>query len=226
MRSNKSLQRTADSRCGFQSLARQGGGFRYGQTSHVMATSNQLRVLVPDDGIGFNAVLDHWTGVGDFHAAGYRQATEVLLRRFLADPDGTVGERDTLVLPILFLFRHYLELRFKDIIVYGQVLSGQQAEWRRGHDLDTLWTEVLQLCGAVYGPVASADFVRVGECVSDLCQLDPASTSFRYPRDASGRPVFEHLVIGLKALSATVASIRDFLDAISMEMSVWVQEQP
>jgi hypothetical protein len=191
-----------------------------------MAVSNQLRVFVPDDGIQFNAVLDRWTGVSDFHAVGYRQATEVLLRRFLADPEGTAGERDSLVLPILFLFRHYLELRFKDIIVYGHVLTGQHARWQYGHDLDTLWTEVLQLCGAVYGSVASADFVRVGECVTDLRLLDPNSESFRYPRDASGRPVFEHLVIGLKALSATVASIGDFLDAISMEMSVWVQEQP
>ena len=191
-----------------------------------MAPTNPLHVLVPDDGIRFNAVLDSTTAVGDFHAAGYRQAAEILLQRFLADPEGTASERDTLVLPILFLFRHYLELRFKDIIVYGHVLSGQQAEWRHGHDLDTLWTEVLQLCGAVCGSAASADFVRVGECVSDLCQLDPASTSFRYPRDASGRPVFEHLVIGLKALSATVASTGNFLDAVSMEMSVWVQEQP
>ena len=191
-----------------------------------MATSNQLRVLVPDEGIRFNAVLDHWTGVGDFHAAGYRQATEVLLRRFLADPDGTASERDSLVLPILFLFRHYLELRFKDIIVYGQVLSGQPARWRHGHDLESLWTEVQELCKTVYGSASPPEFVKVEECVMDLRQLDPNSTSFRYPRDANGRPVFEHLVIGLKTLDATVASIGDYLDGLSMDMSVRVQDQP
>src|SRR3989442_9974486 len=144
-----------------------------------MATSNQLCVLVPDDGIRFNAVLDHWTGAGDFHAEGYRQATEILLRRFLADPDGTAGERDTLVLPILFLFRHYLELRFKDVIVCGQVLSGQHAQWRHGHDLQSLWTEVQELCNAVYGSQVSAELVKLGGCVTDLCQIDPNSTSFR-----------------------------------------------
>ena len=191
-----------------------------------MATPSPLRALVPDHEIRFNAVLDHWTGVGDFHAAGYRQATELLLQRFLADPEGTAGERDSLVLPILFLFRHYLELRFKDIIVYGQVLSGQPARWRHGHDLESLWTEVQELCNAVYGSSVSAEFVKVGECVTDLCQLDPNSTSFRYPRDTNGCPIFEHLVIGLKALNATVASIGDCLDDISMDMSVRVHDQP
>ena len=190
-----------------------------------MVTSNPLRVLIPDHEIRFNAVLDHWTGVGDFHAAGYRQAAEILLRRFLADPEGTACERDSLVLPVLFLFRHYLELRFKDIIVYGQVLSGQPAQWRHGHDLESLWAEVQDLCNVVYGSPASAEFVSVGECVSDLRQLDPNSESFRYPRDRNGRPLFEHLVIGLKALSATVASIGDCLDGISMDMSVRVQDQ-
>lgn len=191
-----------------------------------MAMSNQLRIIIPDSGIRFNAVLDHWTGVGDFHAAGYRQATEILLRRFLDDPDGTAGERDSIVLPILFLFRHYLELRFKDIIVYGQLLSGQHVQWRHGHDLESLWAEAQQLCEALYGSGLPSEFLRVGDCVMDLCQLDPNSTSFRYPRDTNGRPVFNHLVIGLKFLHATVKSIGDCLDGISIDMSVRVQNQP
>lgn|SRR5574340_1546046 len=190
-----------------------------------MAMSNQLWIIVPDSEIRFNAVLDHWTGLGDFHAAGYRQATEILLRRFLDDPDGTAGERDSLVLPILFLFRHYLELRFKDIIVYGQLLSGQYAQWRHGHDLESLWAEAQQLCKALYGSGLPSEFLRVGDCVKDLCKLDPNSTRFRYPRDTKGRPVFKHLVIGLKSLHATVVSIGDCLDGISMDMSVRVQGQ-
>lgn len=188
-------------------------------------TSNQLRVLVPDKGIQFNAVLDHWTGVGNFHVAGYRQAAEVLLRRFLADPEGTAGERDSLVLPILFLFRHYLELRFKDIIVYGQVLSGQPARWPHGHDLEDFWTEMQGLCKGIYGPDLPREFVQIGKCVTDLCQLDPNSTRFRYPRDAHGYPVFQHVVIGLKTLDTTVAWIGDCLDGISMDLSVRVQDR-
>jgi hypothetical protein len=188
-----------------------------------MASPNSLRVLTANHEIRFNAVLDHWTGVSDFHAAGYRKAAEILLRRFLANPEGTAGDRDSVVLPILFLFRHYLELRFKDIIVYGQVLSGQRAEWRHGHDLDRLWIEVDELCRSIYRSPLPAEFVAIAECVNDLGQLDPNSESFRYGRDRNGRPIFEHPVIGLKALGATVATIGDCLDGISMDFSVRVQ---
>lgn len=186
---------------------------------------NPLRVIVPDQDIRFNAVLDRWTGIGDFHAEGYRQAAEVLVRRFLDDPDGTASERDSLVLPILFLFRHYLEIRFKDIIVYGQVLSGQSAQWRHGHDLQVLWEEARQLCEAVYGASVLEQLAGVGEFVVEISQLDPDSTSFRYPRDAKGWPLFEHLVIGLRGLHSTIISVGDCLDSVSMDMSVRAQNR-
>jgi hypothetical protein len=188
-----------------------------------MPVPNQLRVIVADQDIRFNAVLDRRPGIGDFHAQGYRRAAEVLVRRFLEDPHGTAGERDSLVLPILFLFRHYLEIRFKDIIVYGRVLSGKPAQWRRGHDLQALWEEARQLCEAVYGADVLEQLTSVGECVVEVSQLDPDSTSFRYPRDAKGRPLFEHLVIGFRNLRSTIASVGDCLDGVSMDMSVRVQ---
>lgn len=185
-----------------------------------MSRSDQLRIIVPDGDIRFNAVLDYWSSVGAFHAAGYRQASEILLQRFLDDPDGTAGDRDSLVLPILFLFRHYLELRFKDILVYGQLLSGQQAQWLLGHPLDDLWAETQKIVKATYGADVPQEFAKVEECVTDLTQLDADSQSFRYPRDKNGRPMFEHIVIGLKTLHVTIGSIGDCLDEISRDMSV------
>lgn len=147
-------------------------------------------------------------------------AAEILLGRLLVDPQGTSAERDTLILPILFLFRHYVELRLKDIIVYGQVVTGQPARWRQGHPLQQLWTEARTLCTAVYGSAMAADLARVDACVSDLDLLDPNSEHFRYPRDKGGRPLFEHVVIGLERLSATIAHTANSLDGIAMDMSV------
>lgn len=190
-----------------------------------VAASDQLRVIVPDGDIRFNAVLDHWSSVGDFHAAGYRRASEILLQRFLDDPDGMAGDRDSLVLPTLFLLRHYLELRFKDILVYGQLLSGQHAQWPRGHPLKDLWDATQEVIKAIYGADLLQQLTKVGECVADLTQLDPDSQSFRYPRDTKGRPMFEHVVIGLKALHATIGSIADYLDGISMDMSARAQNK-
>lgn len=186
---------------------------------------DEFHVIAPHPNIAFNAVLDHWTGVGDFHAQGYRKAADVLLRRFLDDPVGTANERDSLVLPILFLFRHYLEIRFKDLIVYGLALSGKKAQWRHGHDLPALWVEVKLVCEAVYGQSLARQLEKIEVCVAELSRLDPDSTAFRYPRDSKGKPMFEHLVIGLGHLHAALSEIGDILDGVSMDMSVKFQNQ-
>lgn len=186
---------------------------------------DEFHVIAPDMDIRFNAVLDYGTGVGDFHVKGYRRAAEVLLRRFLDDPEGTAGERDSLVLPILFLFRHYLEIRFKDIIVCGQALSGQQAQWQIGHDLRTLWAQARAFCGADLGTNPHGQLENIQICVVEISELDPDSTSFRYPRDKNGRPVFHHLVISLRRLYSAISGTGDFLDGVAEEMSVWLQDQ-
>jgi hypothetical protein len=190
-----------------------------------MAASDQLRVIVPDSDIRFNAVLDYWSSVSDFHAAGYRQASEILLQRFLDDPQRTAGDRDSLVLPILFLVRHYLELRFKDILVYGRALSGQPAQWPLVHPLKDLWANTQQVLRAIYDADVSQELTSIEQFVTDLDRLDPDSQSFRYPRDRNGRPMFEHLVVGLKTLHATIGKIADYLDGTSMEMSVRARDQ-
>jgi hypothetical protein len=186
---------------------------------------DEFHVITPDMDIRFNAVLDHWTGVGDFHTVGYRRAAEILLRRFLDDPDETAGERDSLVLPILFLFRHYLEIRFKDIIVCGQALSGQQAQWQVGHDLRTLWAQAMAFCEADPGTNPHGQLEKIQICVVEISELDPDSTSFRYPRDKKGRPKFDHLVISLRRLHLAISETGDFLDGVAEEMSVGLQDQ-
>ena len=84
--------------------------------------SKILKVLVGEDDIRFNACLDHWTSVSEAHHDGSKRATELLLQYFLEDIETASKDRDTVVLPILFLFRHYLEVRFKEIISNGNLL--------------------------------------------------------------------------------------------------------
>ena len=91
-----------------------------------------LRVIGGESDIRFNAALDYGTSSGDFHQTGFRQAAELLLEHFLQDIDSAVCDRDRLVLPILFLFRHYLELRFKEIITRGSKLLGEPVAWPIG----------------------------------------------------------------------------------------------
>jgi hypothetical protein len=77
----------------------------------------------------------------------------------------------------------------------------------------------------IYTLLDKTSLASVGECVVEMSQLDPDATSFRYPRDAKGRPLFEHLVIGFRSLYSTIASVGDCLDGVSMDMSVRVQNE-
>ena len=168
--------------------------------------ADAFKVIIPDTDIRFNASLDYWMGQADCHAEGYRQAAEVLLQHFLDDPTPEKGS--VLVLPILFLFRHYIELRCKDIIVYGQALLGQQAAWPIGHDLRKWWEQAKKLYRESLGTNLNGQSEKTHTCILEISALDPDSTSFRYPYDKNGQPIFN-----------TFAKMRELERASVVELS-------
>ena len=184
--------------------------------------SENLKVLIGENDIRFNACLDQWTSLADAHPEGFKRSTEILLQYFLHDIESAASDRDTVVLPILFLFRHYLEIRFKEIISNGKRLLGESTEWPSGHNLHELWTKCLSVCSENYGSkIPDPDDVNlIDKCVYDLRQLDPTSQNFRYPTDRRGNVPFTHVVISLRILNDVFKRVADLLEGISMDISV------
>jgi hypothetical protein len=101
---------------------------------------------------------------------GYFLAAEALVNLCLADP----AQALRLVYPILFSYRHAVELALKFFIdFYGD------GEPSHTHDLVKLWSVSRGVincqCGASEG-----ELDIFGRIISELHRLDPASTSFRY----------------------------------------------
>src|SRR5438132_10675486 len=71
----------------------------------------------------------------DWYASGYKLAGDVLVQHVVDTRD----HRDTLVFPIVFNYRQYLELRLKEIIIVGRILSDEASEFPPEHDLRVLW---------------------------------------------------------------------------------------
>ncbi|HKS36938.1 MAG TPA: hypothetical protein VJW76_07105, partial [Verrucomicrobiae bacterium] len=75
----------------------------------------------------------------DSYAAGYKEAADSLARRFIKKWQGN----DMLTYPMVFLYRHYLELRLKQVIILGQQLLDEpiaiQQEVLENHRLKDLW---------------------------------------------------------------------------------------
>ncbi|MEP6934637.1 MAG: hypothetical protein ABI988_11950 [Nitrospirota bacterium] len=185
-----------------------------------------MEIFRADQDIRYNAVIDYSTSVGGFHAEGFKRAVEQLLRRTLDDTDDTLFDRDTLILPILALFRHYLELRFKEIIVLGDGLGGGPVRWPLGHDLRQLWKRCRRICEDVLSSDLAHELDLVGRCVDEFVALDPKCENFRYPLDKNGQRPTQHLVVGLKNLADIVEKVSTLLDGVSMDISVRLQDSP
>jgi hypothetical protein len=69
----------------------------------------------------------------DVYASGYKHAGDLLVQHVI----DTRNHRDTLVFPIVFNYRQYIELRLKELILIGRILSDESPEFPPTHNLRT-----------------------------------------------------------------------------------------
>ena len=115
---------------------------------------------------------------------GYKEAADLMVDR----SGGDRSSRDTLVFPIIFNYRQFLELSLKyQLAVFGPRVD-IRANWKT-HDLAELWSEFLAMLER-YGTEDpdEADPV-VGEIILEFAKIDPGSYSYRYPVDRKGNPI-------------------------------------
>ena len=120
--------------------------------------------------------------------------------------------RDTLVFPIIFSYRHFLEISLKYLLAtYGPTV-GIEPNWR-SHDLATLWGSVLQVLEK-YGTTDPDDAdSNVGAIILEFAKIDPASYAYRYPVDRNGRllPVAQN-DLHLPTLADVMNGIANYFD--------------
>lgn len=95
------------------------------------------------------------------------------------------GDRDLLLFPTLFCYRHWLELQLKGIIDLRHGRRAKPTEPAWGHDLVTLW-EAARVAIEAAIPRNPFDLDRIESIITELAQIDPRSFSFRYARDRKG----------------------------------------
>lgn len=139
----------------------------------------------------------------DLYAQGYYEAAE----RLIDSLDGkhpSINEK--LVYPICFLYRHFIELRLKEIIFYGSRLIDSprnitQEDRLAHHNIEKLWEQaVIPILTKVFpdGPLEDLEvardyilqYVKIEheQCSGKTIEVDPNSFSFRYPYDSQGNP--------------------------------------
>lgn len=145
----------------------------------------------------------------DDYAIGYKEAADQLI-----DGIGAGQSNDAyLAYPVMFLYRHYMELRLKEIVIglKEQVslsadfdrynLRPQLPAYRdyqvRGHRLTFFWNRMLAYwfraieAGLVNGIALEeleAKYDIIGKRIKELDKIDRSSEVFRYPVDKEGNP--------------------------------------
>jgi hypothetical protein len=128
------------------------------------------------------------------------------------------GDQDFLVYPIVFNFRHYLELALKHLIIKTRQLADIPPEFDSRHDLRDLWKECRPLIEQAWAdePWDSKQLDTIGTKIDVLGAVDERSFAFRYPKDSGGASYIPADLIrfNLRYFAEQVNDLAERLDSI------------
>lgn len=159
----------------------------------------------------FNACLNWYIPNLATVARSYKEGADALARA-VREGDATL---DTVILPIVFMYRQYIELSLKDAVQTARAIEGKNASYPKHHNLKDLWAEAKELVKQHYGMDTPREIDFVGPCIEDIHEHDPESFSFRYPTDKKGKKNLSGLShINLRNLYETMNRLASFFDCI------------
>lgn len=179
-------------------------------------------------------VSNPWNG----YALAYKEAGLSYARKI--KDDGALYS--TFGYPIFFLFRHYVELRLKEILLSSMILSDEIPSHRKidGIFTCTIWDEemkshnILELwkkCLIRFkksehwenyddlGPDGSKIYRTIEYCINELSKYDGNSEAFRYPVASDGRILLNDTgvqTLNVHKLNEMMTWLSDNLESISV----------
>jgi len=144
------------------------------------------------------------------YADGYKNAADTIV----ASINESKRVYDPLVFPVVFLYRHYLELILKGLIIKACKLFGEKIDFKENHRIDDLWDSCCALIKRVSPGDSEEELRNIGNLINEFVKVDPFATAFRYPTDKKGNlslPDMTH--INILNISNVVNRIASLLDA-------------
>ncbi|MEU4571443.1 hypothetical protein [Nonomuraea sp. NPDC023979] len=152
------------------------------------------------------SVADPWLG----HVEGFRAAAGTILKEVEAGSP----HRDSLVLPFLVCWRHYVELHLKSLINQVQYELGLPVEVPKHHRLDKLWsvaTDLIQKSEA-FGEEDTETTAHVGRLILQLHEMDPTGQETRYPINTKGASTLDKIwCLDMRAFHNEMEGIASYL---------------
>jgi hypothetical protein len=160
------------------------------------------------------AQLECDPGAGDYRRRkGFRLAAVRLLEEAAAADRW--NDRDPLVWPALYSFRHYVELELKYLIrEFPQLGLGVPPTT---HRLRQLWPSVAEGFARCFGNEDREPFDVLERAIAMFDALDPAGDGFRYATTRRGKPsMIKDVYLDPQALLRLIREVDEVLGAASM----------
>jgi hypothetical protein len=142
-----------------------------------------------------------WTHI----SSGYKEAFEILVKELInRQKNFIVPTYDSLIFPLIFLFRHYCETSLKEFISKAMQLFDHSDPLNLDHPFDELWNKAKGLISEIdkkyniESRVLNFDITQslslLDSKLIELNKVDQTSQSFRYPSDKRGNSLLPDLV--------------------------------
>ncbi len=180
-----------------------------------------------------NACIVHWGEVDHAYKAGFRKAALQLAEKMCERPI----DQDLIVYPIVYLYRHHVELMLKDIFrlaadLLDQPISNGQEKHLGRHDLAKLWSMIRPMLDPVSkmvgeDPLPVADLDGIDAYMRQLNVHDPGGASFRYARNHDAtRTLGSDLVhINIRSFAIQMEKLADYLNGLENWFAMLVDQR-
>jgi len=134
---------------------------------------------------------------------------------------------DLVIFPTVFLYRQYLELRLKQLLIEASRLLEKSFVLPKRHRLDNLWFECKSLLKQIEPSITDQEVSALETCTIEFQTIDPLSMGFRYHVDTHDNPSLppDLKYINIVNLAQVMAKIHSFLDAVYMTISVAIDQK-
>lgn len=151
------------------------------------------------------------------YSEGYKNAGDALFNYCIANP----FYNNTIVYPLVFTYRQFIELRLKELIMMGNKLNDIDKDFPDEHNILRLWK---MFRNEIYSKIAQEDraiFDNSEKVIEQFTTEDSQSMNFRYPLTGGAirRDSLKRETIDLINLKAVIDRLYNFLTSIWDELS-------
>ncbi len=169
-----------------------------------------------------NACLNYVHWPDHLYSSGYRKAARSLAEQVCS----SYRDQDSLIYPIVYLYRHCTELILKDIILIAnelldKELSEQEIKALGRHGLSKLWTQLRpllnQVCECAGNPAfPEEDLEGIDSYIQQIQEYDPDGQRFRYATMKNRKPSLKEDLqhINIRVFANAMEMLIEYIESI------------